>query len=74
MLIVQTDCSNPETPDASVAAAAVLKFIEDNDIGTLNVAGPRLSGWAGGHEFAPRVIGQVIERVAARSFSANADG
>jgi hypothetical protein len=63
-----------ETPDPVVAAEAILKFIVENNILTLNVAGPRLSGWAGGHAFALRVIGQVIETVAARSFSANADG
>jgi len=49
-----------ETPD-SIAAAAVVKFIEDNNIGTLNVAGPRASGWPAGHAFALEVIGQVIK-------------
>src|ERR1700722_13387603 len=63
-----------ETPDPISAAAAIFRFIEQNEIGTLNVAGPRASGWAGGHAFAIGVIGQVIETVAARSFSANADG
>ena len=33
-----------ESPDAGAAAVAVLKFIEDNNIETLNAAGPRASG------------------------------
>jgi Circularly permutated YpsA SLOG family len=49
-----------EMPDSIAASAAVLKFIEDNHIGTLNVAGPRLSGWAAGHRYALEVIGGVI--------------
>jgi hypothetical protein len=49
-----------ETPDSGVAAAAVLKFIERNKIETLNVAGPRASGWADGYPFALDVIGGVI--------------
>jgi hypothetical protein len=49
-----------ETPEARVAAAAVLKFIEDHNIETLNVAGPRASGWAAGYRFALDVIGCVI--------------
>jgi hypothetical protein len=54
-----------ETPDLIVAAEAVLKFIEDNHIETLNVAGPRASGWTDGYRFALAVIGQVIEKAAA---------
>src|SRR6202453_974627 len=49
-----------EMPDPIAASAVVLKFIEDNHIGTLNVAGPRLSGWAAGHRYALEVIGGVI--------------
>ena len=62
-----------EMSDPNVAALTILKFIEENNIGALNVAGPRASGWEAGYDFALRVIGQVIETVAARSFSANAD-
>jgi hypothetical protein len=51
-----------ETPDLIVAAEAVLKFIEDNNIETLNVAGPRASRWTDGYRFALAVIGQVIEK------------
>jgi Circularly permutated YpsA SLOG family len=53
-----------ETPDP-IAAAALVKFIHDNSIETLNVAGPRLSGWTSGYAFSLRVIGQVIEKAAA---------
>ena len=34
-----------EMSDPTVAAQTILKFIEDNQIETLNVAGPRASGW-----------------------------
>jgi Circularly permutated YpsA SLOG family len=53
-----------ETTDPIAAATAVLKFIDDNNIETLNVAGPRLSGWADGYRFAADVIGGVISKVA----------
>jgi hypothetical protein len=49
-----------ETPDPIKAAEAILKFIGENNIGTLNVAGPRASGWAGGYKFALDVISRVI--------------
>jgi hypothetical protein len=42
------------------AVRAVLRSIEENEISTLNVAGPRLSGWADGYQFALAVIGGVI--------------
>jgi hypothetical protein len=42
------------------AAAAIERFIAENEIAVLNVAGPRQSGWAGGHSFAVAVIGAVI--------------
>ncbi len=54
-----------ETPDPTEAADSALKFIEDNRIEVLNVAGPRLSGWTGGYAFARGVIDQVLRRVAA---------
>jgi hypothetical protein len=53
-----------EKPDPIAAADAILKFIEDNDIETLNVAGPRASGWAAGYRFAADVIGEVISKLA----------
>lgn len=59
-----------ETPDPIVAADKVLKFIEDNDIETLNVAGPRARTWPAGYRFAADVIAGVIDRRASRSSSA----
>jgi hypothetical protein len=53
-----------ETPDPIKAAETILKFIEENNIGTLNVAGPRASGWAAGYGFALKVLGGVISRLA----------
>jgi Circularly permutated YpsA SLOG family len=53
-----------ETPDPTVAAERIVKFIEYDAIKVLNVAGPRQSGWAGGYAFSLKVIGQVIERAA----------
>ena len=50
-----------EMPDPIKAADKIVKFIEDNNIETLNVAGPRASGWPVGHAFALGVIGRVIE-------------
>jgi hypothetical protein len=34
------------------AADAIVRFIEENRIQVLNVAGPRASGWADGYRFA----------------------
>lgn len=42
------------------AVKAMLRFIEENDIQTLYVAGPRSSGWEGGYAFAFDVIAGVI--------------
>ena len=50
-----------EMPDLIKAADKIVNFIEDNNIETLNVAGPRASGWPVGHAFALGVIGRVIE-------------
>jgi hypothetical protein len=47
----------------SAAAAAIFKFVEEHEIQVLNVAGPRLSGWAEGYGFALAVVGEVIGRV-----------
>jgi Circularly permutated YpsA SLOG family len=44
----------------TAAAAAIVRFIEENAIQVLNVAGPRLSGWLQGHAFALGVLGKVI--------------
>jgi hypothetical protein len=53
-----------ETPDPIAAAVAVVKFIEYNNIKTLNVAGPRASEWAAGYRFAADVVSGVISRLA----------
>jgi hypothetical protein len=42
------------------AVKAVLRFIEENEIQIMNVAGPRLSGWAAGYDFLLAVVGGVI--------------
>jgi hypothetical protein len=60
-----------ETPDPIAAVKAVLKFIEDNRIETLNVAGPRASRWAGGYRFATDVVSGVIFRLAGACLGAN---
>jgi len=44
----------------SAAAAAIIRFVEENDIQVLNVAGPRLSGWPQRHAFALTVMGKLI--------------
>jgi hypothetical protein len=49
-----------ETSDPTDAAKAILKFVEDNGIEVLNVAGPRASGWAEGYRFAVDVISCAI--------------
>jgi len=40
---------------------AILRFIEEHEIETLNVAGPRASGWPEGYDFALTVIGEAIK-------------
>jgi len=44
------------------AIKAVVRFIEENDIQVLYVAGPRASGWPEGYAFAVEVIGGVIRK------------
>jgi hypothetical protein len=48
------------TRDPGEAADTILKFIGDNQIQVLNVAGPRASRWIEGYRFALDVIGRVI--------------
>jgi hypothetical protein len=45
------------------AVKAVVRFIDENEIQTMNVAGPRASGWPEGHQFALAVVGGVIARL-----------
>lgn len=54
--------------DASVteideAVERVLAFVEEQGVRTLDVAGPRASGWPGGEAYARSVIEQVLRRV-----------
>jgi hypothetical protein len=49
-----------ETPDPKDAAAMIIKFMEENKIETLNVAGLRASGWGEGYRFALDVVNGVI--------------
>jgi Circularly permutated YpsA SLOG family len=44
------------------AADAVGRFVDENNIQVLNVAGSRASGWPKGYAFSLRVIGEVIAR------------
>jgi hypothetical protein len=44
------------------AAEAIVKFVEENEIQVLNVAGPRLSGWELGYTYAMAVVQEVIHR------------
>jgi hypothetical protein len=44
------------------AVKAVLRFIGEHEISTLNVAGPRASGWPEGYQFALAVVSGVIEK------------
>jgi hypothetical protein len=65
--LVERPCvliSAREMPDPIVAAKTVLKFIDDNRIETLNVAGPRASRWSGGYCFARAVVGRVMRELA----------
>jgi hypothetical protein len=46
------------TPERAVAA--VLRFIAENEISVVSVAGPRASGWPEGHAFAVAVVGGLL--------------
>jgi len=46
----------------STAVAAIVRFADENYISVLNVAGPRLSGWAEGQAFAEGVVGELINK------------
>ena len=45
---------------AERAAPAIVRFIGENEISVLNVAGPRFSGWPEGYAFALAVVKGVI--------------
>jgi hypothetical protein len=50
----------------SRAAAVIVRFVEENEIQMLNVAGPRASGWGEGYAFAVAVVGAAIGTLDAR--------
>ncbi len=62
-----------EIPDPIAAAEAILKFIANNNIETLNVAGPRASGWKDGYAFTLGVVGQVLTKQAAPACANSAE-
>jgi hypothetical protein len=71
-LLTQKLCIREKRPfialDAQVitklkAANAIAKFIDEQGISVLNVAGPRLSGWPAGYTFALGVVGAVISNI-----------
>lgn len=45
------------------AADVIGRFVEENEIQVLNVAGPRLSGWPKGYGFALGTIGAVFSNL-----------
>ncbi len=47
--------------EPAAAAEKILQFVDENQIRTLNVAGPRASGWPDGYGFAIAVVSGVIE-------------
>jgi hypothetical protein len=52
------------------AAAAIVRFVEEHEIKVLNVAGPRMSKWAEGYDFALAVVGDLIGRLGGEPTSA----
>jgi Circularly permutated YpsA SLOG family len=56
------------------AVAAVAEFVEKNGIQTLNVAGPRASGWAEGYGFAIAVVRGVLAGAREGSAAGSGDG
>ena len=54
------DADNHEA-DRAVALAA--RFVSENGVRVLNVAGPRETGWAGASDYARAVIAGLIDRV-----------
>jgi hypothetical protein len=58
---------NAAQVSVSEAIDEVASFIKEQNIRVLNVAGPRRSGWNGGHELAFNVIAGVIGTVRSSS-------
>lgn len=54
------------------AVKSLESFVLEEDIGVLNVAGPRESGWAGGHDYALRLIRDFCAKIGKRQNPKNA--
>jgi hypothetical protein len=52
---------------AAVAVGQIVRFVERHGIATLNVAGPRLSGWPEAEAFSGRVVGEVLKSLVSRT-------
>jgi len=52
-------------------ADAIVRFVEENEIQVLNVAGPRASGWVAGYRFALDVVSGVIRDVGSIDLAAD---
>jgi len=52
-------------------ADAIVRFVEENEIQMLNVAGPRASGWVAGYRFALDVVSGVIRDVGSIDLAAD---
>jgi hypothetical protein len=48
------------TSSVSNAAAQITRFVEQRSIRTLNVAGPRASGWPQAHEYADGTVRALL--------------
>jgi len=57
----------------SEAAAEIVRFVEEHDVHVLNVAEPRLSGWADGYRYAVGTVGKVILNCPHRETSGERD-
>jgi hypothetical protein len=55
-----TDASNTPPEDA---AKLIVDFVRKNQIGILNVAGPRQSEWPRGYEYATRALNTFLEKL-----------
>ena len=50
----------------SEAAAEIARFVEEQGIKVLNVAGPRASGWGLGYSFVIEMVGELVSRLKSR--------
>jgi hypothetical protein len=48
-------------------AKLIADLVREHDVQVLNVAGPRLSGWAGGYDYAFRLLNLFLTRIEAPS-------